>query len=404
MPAPAQEREPENFPDFRFPWRGFWIVAVTALVTVSMILVSARTGHHMTAKYAPLVDAAMEMRLEATLAHLWLEEILGGDESETYDKVTEHIDNAFWYANAMLHGGHNSEGDFQPLTEAGMRDGINAAVAKLEKFREISQKRYESRYEAGSGTPIDVQFDEVFRDFSEAADAVETRLQYLIEQKLHSFDDLQVLLVSGCLLLSMIVFSVYYQAEKRRAQTLGQLKAADQMLDRLSVTDGLTGVPNRRFLDEQLESEWKRAARGKSPLSVAMVDIDCFKAYNDCLGHLEGDRCLKQIANCLRRHCRRPGDTVARFGGEEFALILPDTSAPKDFLESLRRAVEELQIPHPCSEVSANVTVSIGLSTRIPEPGAHPMALLKAADDALYKAKQGGRNRVEDGATGSGGS
>ncbi|MBI5041308.1 MAG: GGDEF domain-containing protein [Gammaproteobacteria bacterium] len=163
----------------------------------------------------------------------------------------------------------------------------------------------------------------------------------------------------------------------------------------LASLDGLTQIPNRRHFDVALANEWKRAARSGTPLSVILIDVDKFKVYNDTYGHQAGDVCLQRVARVLSDNLRRAGDMVARYGGEEFVLLLHQT--PRDegvvLAERLRASVERLGIEHSGVE-GGKVTISVGGATCIPEPQVQEAALLRAADDALYQAKHGGRNRV----------
>jgi diguanylate cyclase (GGDEF)-like protein len=174
-----------------------------------------------------------------------------------------------------------------------------------------------------------------------------------------------------------------------------ELKRYRDLLERLTTTDGLTGIANRRRFDAFLESEWSRARRSQKPLSLIMLDIDFFKAFNDHYGHLAGDDCLRQVAQCLADGVRRPADLVARYGGEEFACLLPETTAmgavtmAKRFLESM----EELNIPHAYSEAADHVTLSMGVATLVPLVGQPSSDLVRHADQLLYEAKQNGRNQ-----------
>ena len=164
----------------------------------------------------------------------------------------------------------------------------------------------------------------------------------------------------------------------------------------LANTDGLTGIPNRRRLDEFLRRTWVRAAVAEEPVSLLLADIDYFKPYNDTYGHGRGDDCLKRLAAALERDCIRPTDMAARYGGEEFGIILPatDLEAACEVAERIRRRIEDLRIPHEASEVADHVTVSIGVAHALPGEAFHGDALLKRADEALYRAKEAGRNRV----------
>lgn len=175
-----------------------------------------------------------------------------------------------------------------------------------------------------------------------------------------------------------------------------ELERKNKELERLSSLDGLTGIANRRRFDEYLEQEWMRAARDNKHLSLILTDIDHFKAYNDNYGHQGGDEILRKVAHALERAINRPGDMVARYGGEEFVVVLPDTDleGAEQVAEALRRAVEELDIPHAHSTAADHVTISLGASCIVPREGGLPKTLIETADEGLYEAKHNGRNRV----------
>ncbi len=176
-----------------------------------------------------------------------------------------------------------------------------------------------------------------------------------------------------------------------------QLEEANQRLQRLLSIDGLTGIANRRQLDETLEMEWRRAYRSGTVLAVAMFDIDEFKRFNDAYGHQRGDDCLRQVAGALREGLHRAGDLVARYGGEEFVAVLPGTEIPGGlhYVEGVRAAVERMAIPHDNSPVAPVVTISAGVAAAWPRQGGSPEDLIEKADRALYLAKRAGRNRVQ---------
>ncbi|MEW6563438.1 MAG: diguanylate cyclase [Pseudomonadota bacterium] len=160
--------------------------------------------------------------------------------------------------------------------------------------------------------------------------------------------------------------------------------------------DALSGIPNRRRFDEFYEDEFKRAARSGEPLSVLMIDIDAFKAYNDTLGHAQGDACLSQIANALQSSVHRTSDLIARYGGEEFIAVLPKTPLEGAIrvAENMRRKITGLGIPHPASPVAPQVTVSFGIASTQPNAQDDRNVLVTAADRALYHAKKGGRDCI----------
>jgi diguanylate cyclase (GGDEF)-like protein len=178
---------------------------------------------------------------------------------------------------------------------------------------------------------------------------------------------------------------------------IGQLRNTQQ----LALHDGLTGLANRRQLDQVLAAEFQRSRRSKRPLSLIMIDIDFFKKLNDQCGHTHGDDVLRAISRCLGECMQRPGDMVARYGGEEFIAVLPDTPAQgaAKIAETLRHAVQTLALPHPGSELHHIVTISEGVATTDPSDMHQTVeAVLRCADDRLYVAKISGRNRVVAGA------
>ncbi|MBN2420267.1 MAG: diguanylate cyclase, partial [Deltaproteobacteria bacterium] len=180
--------------------------------------------------------------------------------------------------------------------------------------------------------------------------------------------------------------------------TIGDIterKKLEDRLRKLSIEDNLTGLYNRRYFDLKLEEEWRRANRSHLPLTLLMLDVDNFKLYNDTYGHIKGDMVLQKIANVLVTMTNRSSDKVFRYGGEEFVILLPETSREKlpQFLANIIRGVESLAIPHEKSLVSSVVTVSIGCKTIIPDKDHEMVELVDAADSALYQAKSEGRNR-----------
>lgn len=195
-----------------------------------------------------------------------------------------------------------------------------------------------------------------------------------------------------------------------RVNTQLQLKQHGDKLRALTKSDPLTGIANRRYLDEQIELEWRRSMRNQGVLSLLMIDIDFFKAYNDHYGHIAGDACLRKIAETIQSTVNRAGELAARYGGEEFAALLPQSSPERacEVADRICLAVQDLHIPHAKSCVSDSVTVSIGIAGGAPifypanyviseQHSRNPSSieeLFSWADEALYKAKQTGRNRV----------
>lgn len=181
-----------------------------------------------------------------------------------------------------------------------------------------------------------------------------------------------------------------------QAELHQQLQAANQELERISNTDALTQIANRRYFDRSLAQEWQRAQREQIPLALILCDIDFFKQYNDTYGHPAGDVCITAVAQVLQGCLHRSGDCLARYGGEEFAVILPHTDqlGAETMARKMQRAIAALNLPHAAHPTAQRITLSFGLAMALPQTGLSPQDLLSRADQALYQAKQTGRNRV----------
>lgn len=195
---------------------------------------------------------------------------------------------------------------------------------------------------------------------------------------------------------SYLILQQRDEAYRALRESQQQLLETNLVLQRLIKSDGLTGLANRRYFDEYLDIEWNRAVRNQSEVSLLMIDVDHFKAYNDHNGHVAGDEVLRQVGEALRTSCSRAADLAARYGGEEFAVIMPGTGSGGARLqaEKVRRAVEALGIPHELPQPGSPVSVSIGIATLRPAQGEDSESLVMQADAGLYRAKHSGRNQL----------
>lgn len=181
----------------------------------------------------------------------------------------------------------------------------------------------------------------------------------------------------------------------QKSELYEQVQRANQELQHLATHDKLTGLANRRYFDDYLDQEWRRLTREKAPLSLILLDIDYFKPYNDTYGHLAGDACLEQVAAAIRRSIKHPADLAARYGGEEFAIILPNTNLAGSIhtAEFVRQEIASAHLPHGSIPNHPYVTVSLGIASAQPTQTQAPHTLIDQADQALYQAKQQGRDR-----------
>ncbi|MFL6675336.1 MAG: diguanylate cyclase domain-containing protein [Massilia sp.] len=225
------------------------------------------------------------------------------------------------------------------------------------------------------------------------ADSVTRDIPVIFVSALKNPEDETRALASGA--ADFITKPVNAAVVRARVRTHLTIKRQSDTLRALTLTDGLTGVANRRAFNERLDAEWRRCERAQLPIALVLVDVDYFKKYNDHYGHQAGDDCLVQVGAALRRAAGRPQDLVARYGGEEFAILLPqlDARGAEGVAARLRAELEQLAIPHAASATAPVVTLTMGIAGMSPSEGAAPAALVQAADTLLYQAKAGGRNR-----------
>jgi diguanylate cyclase (GGDEF)-like protein/PAS domain S-box-containing protein len=180
---------------------------------------------------------------------------------------------------------------------------------------------------------------------------------------------------------------------KRQEQ---ELLRAQRELEILSYQDELTGIPNRRMFEAVFEREWESARRSGRPIALVLIDVDHFKDYNDCLGHVAGDDCLRRVTELLSGVPQRPRDLVGRYGGEEFVVLLPEANleSARSVAERCRRAVEDAAIPHPHPDAKGRITISLGVGSVVPSANDDASTFVNEVDKLLYEAKRNGRNRV----------
>ena len=222
-----------------------------------------------------------------------------------------------------------------------------------------------------------------------------------VGDRIHLIMGLMTVIFGVAMLASSAQVQRIFAESNRLRHQLSSSMEAGQALERLARLDALTGIPNRRLFEEELEKEWARAEREKSSLSIITADIDHFKEYNDRYGHPAGDRCLKQVAQAMESALLRPADTIARIGGEEFAFLLPQTtvSGAKSVAQLISKRIIELDLPHEGAPATGQVTLSFGVAASDESSITSAAELLRASDMALYDAKRHGRNQISIAAT-----
>ncbi len=276
---------------------------------------------------------------------------------------------------------------------------LDAYLSQLDSVVGAAQPFYEDLNKLLVTEQADrAEMDALFLQGCEAADRIYELLGLMIETQHRSYSEVvadyeqsrlsALLSVGGVFVIISLIVVITVRASNKQLH----------YVSRLSIIDDVSGIYNRRYFDMVLEEEWKRSMREYTPLSLLMLDIDFFKAYNDSYGHQIGDVCLYSVGKILSAQLQRASDFTARYGGEEFAIVLPNTTLEhaRMLAERIRRAVEEARIQSGDDTVSPWLTVSVGVATAMAEFGQLSSSLVRAADNCLYESKRSGRNRVCD--------
>ena len=391
-----------DFGEMKIPRIGHLALSfgITMLVSLGIVGYLATTVEQMASRHTPQIDAAMEIKLNATLAHLWIEEILAGDSHEKIEDVWGYLDQSDWYARALLEGGSHEAGTLVPLKSPAMRRQIESVRQALAKFRMIAEQRF-ANYEASlPGSGIDQEFDRIFAGFIEEADQVESLLQKSIAQEQGKFKQTTLFLVLILVGTGLVVALTLYWLERQRTLHLSTIEQRNQEielrnaeLDYLAHFDNLSGLPNRTLFTDRLEQAITHARRKSFCVAVLFIDLDRFKKVNDRLGHAQGDELLMLTAKRLRQ-CLREEDSVARLGGDEFTVILTDLEnrdkASKAAHSVAQNITAELAKPFSLNGQQANISASVGIAV-YPFDAQQTDELIINADHAMYEAKQKAR-------------
>lgn len=368
----------------------FGFFALIACASLGTTFYLTYTGERMAQQHSPLVDAAMEIKLNATLGHLWFEEIASGDRNENISSVWAYLQKADWYAKAMLRGDQNTEGNFQALTDPQMRQRIEDVRVALSEFRKIAEYRFDNLSNSLPGSDIDQEFDSVFSHFMLKADEVETMLQENIKNDLHAFKTTSRLLIASSMAFFLVIGIALFRLEQQRRSQLQALQQAHSELNYLAHFDNLTALPNRTLFVDRLEQAVARADRRSAHVVLLFIDLDNFKSVNDRLGHAAGDEVLHNTALRLRKTLRE-SDSVARLAGDEFTVLLSDFNSQEKAnaaAQSVARSIlHELSQPYGIQHQTAYVSASIGVAI-YPQDAGTADELLVNADHAMYAAKQ----------------
>jgi len=386
------------------PKRLYLFTLISAALLICVMSFLFYLGNKLLIERSSLIEAADEIKLGATTAHLWFEEIMSGDRTESIEGVWSDIDSADWYAKAMLEGGVNTEGGFYPLTDSGLRNLIVEVRKDLANFKAIAVQRYEHFSDSIPGTDIDTQFDKVFLEFIQQADIVKSQVKLQIKEQFGQYQYISFSLIIISALLSLFLSNFLYKREKHRASLMKSLTKATESIERknrelhkLAHYDSLTGLPNRILFLDRLDQAIIHAMRTNSSIVVLFLDLDHFKEVNDQYGHQKGDNLLQQVSERISK-CIRSDDTAVRISGDEFVIILNEiediSSVVSTANKVAKQLIDTLLIPFQLDGPVAYISASIGVSI-YPEDSKNGEELTKFADKAMYHAKSLGKNNFQ---------
>lgn len=386
------------------PNRSVLVSVTTSIFLLSILMYLFSTGNQLTARYAPQINAAIEIKLNGTLGHLWLEEILSGDETIDIKLVWENLSRSDSYALALLGDVHSLNDKIVPLNHHETRLAIQNARDDLGKFRAVAEKRFQNFSNSSPGTEIDQQFDWLFENFLNSADLAESMLRNYLADDLLSYRRTGFILLLISVVAAIFLTLYLYQQNKLREKYVAEIENANQEievknkgLDYLAHFDLLTGLPNRVLFFDRLQQSLIHAERSQELVVLLFIDLDRFKNANDRLGHHNGDVLLTNVAERLKNTVRAE-DTVSRLGGDEFTIILAGFHTLKQAI-SVTNAISKSIIEvtgqvYNIDSREAHVTSSIGIAI-YPKDGTTAEKLLVNADMAMYHAKENGRNNFQ---------
>jgi diguanylate cyclase (GGDEF)-like protein len=386
------------------PKRLYLVTLISATMLILVMSFLFYLSNKLLIERSSLIEAVEEIKLEATTAHLWFEEIMSGDSTESIENVWEGIASADWYAKAMLEGGKNSGGTYYPLTNPTLRDLIIEVRKKLTNFKLIAIKRYDSFEESIPGTDIDTQFDRVFNEFIKQANTVESHVKFQIKDEFKQYQYISFTLIFISALISILLSNFLYKREKQRVSLIESLTEAtksiankNKELHTLAHYDSLTGLPNRILFLDRLDQAIIHAMRSNSSIVILFLDLDYFKSVNDQYGHQCGDNLLQQVSQRITKSIRGD-DTAVRISGDEFVVILNELDDVSSAVNTANRVAEQLietlQTPFQLNEPVVYISASIGISI-YPEDSTNGEELTKFADNAMYHAKSLGKNNFQ---------
>lgn len=377
------------------------LTGATATLCLLLLLYIHLSAQSTLQKYIPWLDASMEIKLEVAQAHLWFEEISAGDPSVSVGTVYTHLDQATWYANAILDGGTLKQNIYQPLEYKELRLQANRLVYRLQQLRKSIDQRYINLEGTHAGTEEEQRQDKIFLEIMQKANALESSLKMRISYEDTAQNSLLALLLLAIVAMTLISgYSVrrFTDNRTRYMQKLAlantQISEQNRRLQELAHTDQLTGLPNRKMLEAITKQAISRAQRKQSALSLTFIDLDFFKPINDEYGHNVGDKVLTNFTTAINQILRED-DILARLAGDEFILLIQADSIfeAQEALDHIMERIHE-RLDHPIVDTPAALHIRCSAGTAFaPKDATDFEGLLHWADVAMYESKKRGRGQ-----------
>ncbi len=378
------------------------LILAAAVITLAGALFYQ--GNRILVKEMPSIEAAEEIKVNGAMAHVWFEEVLSGDTTQSIKEVWYFLDLADWYALALLEGGESIRGRFKPLKNEQLRNIVVSMRETLVEFRHYDTIRYAQQSTSPPGSDIDILSDAIFLDFIQQADDLKRQIKLHVERSVTQYQYISLSLIVAAIIIASFVNVHLFRIESNKRKLYLSLKKANtdieaknQELHQKAHFDTLTSLPNRTLFKDRLDQAIINSERLNLAFSLLFIDLDHFKAVNDEYGHEAGDKLLSEVAKRINRRIR-VSDTCARISGDEFVVILSHQKSVEKASHCANKIanslIATLSEPFVFHDFTAHISASIGVSV-YPTDGQSRESLVRYADNAMYHAKSLGKNNVQ---------
>jgi diguanylate cyclase (GGDEF)-like protein len=375
-----------------------------AVMVITLALYLFYQGNQLLVEKSPMIEAAEEIKVNGTMAHLWFEEVLSGDTTQSIQEVWYYLDLADWYAIALLEGGKSVKGNFKPIKDNDLRKIVVSMRETIADFREYDKLRYNDSAASSPGSEIDIITDKMFLDFIREADEVKRAIKMHLDKGITEHQYLSITLIIAAIIIAFYINGHLFKIEENRHKLFNSLEKANKAIEsknrqlhKQAYFDTLTELPNRALFLDRLNKTILNSERLNLAFALLFIDLDHFKSVNDEYGHDIGDKLLYEVARRIER-CIRVSDTAARISGDEFVVVLENQRSVSSSIHSANSIasvlVEQLDQTFQIGDLSLHISASIGVSV-YPSDGMSKESLIRYADNAMYHAKSQGRNNIQ---------